>query len=328
MFILDEVNQEGQTGFCASAVYAHVFDVILAVFKFERISAVSGNQRPGEVRFLQVEHQRTLTFRFQFFIQRRDLFPGFRRIRYQVFVVNQRQRFNRDRVGDQFAVIAYGVPGKRIEFVLESFVRGDFSQQARLRIATETVMSPEDDVRAVASRRDLREFLFQLIRVFDGNFNAGIFFKLLTHFGETVIAFVAVNPDDQLTFFNFGEGRGGKHHRSQCRQREDASAGFDFHIPVLFGDVLVDTLRWLNGDEFPFLTTPFHPPYVYAPPVVCVICIAEMPVLGSGAHKNGAIFATCITKMALPRHPPQRGAISHPPVSSPIKKAGVEDSPG
>ncbi|EIW8689880.1 chemotaxis protein CheW, partial [Klebsiella pneumoniae] len=22
----------------------------------------------------------------------------------------------------------------------------------------------------------------------------------------------------------------------------------------------MDTLRWLNDDEFPFLTTPFHPP--------------------------------------------------------------------
>ncbi|MBW6021211.1 chemotaxis protein CheW, partial [Klebsiella pneumoniae] len=26
----------------------------------------------------------------------------------------------------------------------------------------------------------------------------------------------------------------------------------------------MDTLRWLNDDEFPFLTTPFHPPQVYA----------------------------------------------------------------
>ncbi|OWQ29755.1 chemotaxis protein CheW, partial [Klebsiella pneumoniae] len=24
----------------------------------------------------------------------------------------------------------------------------------------------------------------------------------------------------------------------------------------------MDTLRWLNDDEFPFLTTPFHPPQV------------------------------------------------------------------
>ncbi|PLL96818.1 chemotaxis protein CheW, partial [Klebsiella michiganensis] len=24
----------------------------------------------------------------------------------------------------------------------------------------------------------------------------------------------------------------------------------------------MDTLEWLNGDEFPFLTTSFHPPHV------------------------------------------------------------------
>ena len=128
-----------------------------------------------------------------------------------------------------------------------------------------------------SQNRNLREFLFQLVRVFYGNFNAGVFFKLFTHFSEAVVAFVAVNPDNQLTFFNLREGRGGKHHRGQCRQREDASASFDFHIPVLFGVVLVDTLRWLNDDEFPFLTTPFHPPQVYAPPAGCVISIAKRP---------------------------------------------------
>ncbi|PLK79755.1 chemotaxis protein CheW, partial [Klebsiella pneumoniae] len=25
----------------------------------------------------------------------------------------------------------------------------------------------------------------------------------------------------------------------------------------------MDTLRWLNDDEFPFLTTPFHPPQAF-----------------------------------------------------------------
>ncbi len=183
-------------------------------------------------------------------------------------------------------------------------------------------MRPEDDVRAVAGRRNLRKFLFQLVRVFYGNFNAGVFFKLFTHFSEAVVAFVAVNPDNQLTFFNFCEGRGGKHHRGQCRQREDASASFDFHIPVLFGVVLVDTLRWLNDDEFPFLTTPFHPPQVYAPPAGCVISIAKTAVLRPGAQKKAPNFVASITKSRSGRHPPRREPISHPPISSPIKKPG------
>ncbi|SBG74474.1 Uncharacterised protein [Klebsiella variicola] len=216
MLVLDQVNQEGETRFRACAVYADVFHVIFAVFKLEGVPAVGSDQRPGEVRFLQVEHQRALTFRFQRFIQRRDLFPGFRRVRHQVLVINQGQGFNRHRIGDQFAVKAHGIPGEGIEFVLERFVRGDFSQQAGLCVAAETVMRPEDDVRAVAGRRNLRELLFQLVRMLYGNFNAGVFFKLFTHFSEAVIAFVAVNPDNQLTFFNFCEGRGGKHHRGQC----------------------------------------------------------------------------------------------------------------
>ena len=90
VFVFNQVNQEGQTRFRASVIHAHVFNVVLAVFILERITPVSSNQRPGEVRFLQVEHQRALAFRFQFFIQRRDLFPGFWRVRQQIFVINQR----------------------------------------------------------------------------------------------------------------------------------------------------------------------------------------------------------------------------------------------
>ena len=72
---------------------------------------------------------------------------------------------------------------------------------------------PEDNVRAIASCRNLREFLFQFIRMLNGDFNSGIFLEFLTDFSETVIAFIAVNPDYQFTFFDFGESRGGKHHR-------------------------------------------------------------------------------------------------------------------
>ncbi|TYE61068.1 chemotaxis protein CheW [Klebsiella michiganensis] len=84
----------------------------------------------------------------------------------------------------------------------------------------------------------------------------------------------------------------------------------------------MDTLEWLNGDEFPFLTTSFHPPHVYAPSPDSVISIAEMPVMSPGAHKKAANFAGYITKSTSVRPPRRREAISHPPASSPIKKPG------
>ncbi|CZY16394.1 Uncharacterised protein [Enterobacter cloacae] len=230
MFVLDQIDQEGQTRFRTRVVHAHVFDVIFAVFKLERVTAIGSNQRPGEVRLLQVEHQRALTFRFQLFIQFRDLFPGFRRVRHQVFVINQRQGFHCNGISDQLAVIANGVPGEREQFVLEGFIRRDFRQQAGLCITPETVMRPEDDVRAVTGCRNLREFLFQLVRVFYGDFDTGVFFEFFTHFGQAVIAFVAVNPDNQLTFFNFGESRCGNHHCCKGGQCENACASLDLHI--------------------------------------------------------------------------------------------------
>ncbi len=229
MFVLNQINQEAQARFGTGVVHAHVFHVILAVGKFKRVSAISGDQRPGEVRLLQVEHQRALAFRLQLFIQRRDLFPGFRRVRYQVFVIDQRQGFNGDRIGDQLAVIAHRVPGEREKLVLEGFVGGDFRQQARLGIATKTVMRPEDNIRAVTGRRHLRVLLFQLVRMLNGDLNPGIFLEFLADFREAVIAFVAVDPDHQLAFFNFGKGRGGKHHRRQRGERKDASASFHVH---------------------------------------------------------------------------------------------------
>ncbi|PLL92986.1 chemotaxis protein CheW, partial [Klebsiella michiganensis] len=54
----------------------------------------------------------------------------------------------------------------------------------------------------------------------------------------------------------------------------------------------------------------------------CVISIAEMPVMSPGAHKKEANFAGCITKWASARPPQRRDVISHPPVSSPMKKPG------
>lgn len=102
----------------------------------------------------------------------------FWRVWNEVFVINQRQRFNRNRVGNQFAVIAYGI-GERIEFVTERFIWGDFSQQARLSVAAKTVMCPEDDVRAIASRGNLWELLFQFVRVLNGDFDTGVFLEFL-----------------------------------------------------------------------------------------------------------------------------------------------------
>ncbi|WP_407192066.1 hypothetical protein [Citrobacter freundii] len=68
-------------------------------------------------------------------------------------------------------------------------------------------MCPEDDVRAVAGRGNLWEFLFQFVRVLNSDFDPGVFLEFFAYFSEAVIAFVAVNPDNQLTFFNLGEPR-------------------------------------------------------------------------------------------------------------------------
>ncbi len=230
MFIFDKLDQEVQARFGARGVDADVFHVIFAVFKLKRVTAVSGNNRPREVRFLKVKHQRALALRLQFFIEFRDLFPGFWRVRNKIFVVNQGERLNRYRVSNQLAVVTHGIPGEREQFVLEGFIGRNFCQQARLCVATETVMRPEDDIRAVAGRRNLREFLFQFVRVFNGDFDAGIFLEFFTHFGQAVVAFVAVNPDYQLTFFNFGERRSGDHHCCKGGQCENACASLDIHI--------------------------------------------------------------------------------------------------
>ncbi|EHC97450.1 hypothetical protein LTSEURB_6130 [Salmonella enterica subsp. enterica serovar Urbana str. R8-2977] len=50
----------------------------------------------------------------------------------------------------------------------------------------------------------------------NGHFNAGVLLKFFTDLGQTVIALVAVDPDNQFTFLNFGESRGGNHHRRKC----------------------------------------------------------------------------------------------------------------
>ncbi|EGT5661193.1 hypothetical protein AGJ34_12285 [Cronobacter dublinensis subsp. dublinensis] len=47
----------------------------------------------------------------------------------------------------------------------------------------------------------------------------------------------------------------------------------------------------------------------------------------SGAQKTAAFFAVHITKIAAGRPGPGLPPTPHPPVSSPIKKPGVEDGP-
>ncbi|SAE62397.1 Uncharacterised protein [Enterobacter cloacae] len=91
-------------------------------------------------------------------------------------------------------------------------------------------MRPEDNVRTIAGCRNLRELLFQFVRVFYGDFDTGVFLEFFAHFGQTVIALVAVNPDNQLTFFNFGESRCGNHHCCEGGQCENACASLDLHI--------------------------------------------------------------------------------------------------
>ncbi len=63
-------------------------------------------------------------------------------------------------------------------------------------------MRPEDDVRAVAGRRNLRNFSSSLSGCSTETLMP-VSFQTFTHFSEAVVAFVAVNPDNQLTFFNF-----------------------------------------------------------------------------------------------------------------------------
>ena len=79
-------------------------------------------------------------------------------------------------------------------------------------------MSPEEDVRAVAGGGGLLEFDFNLIRVGDGDLDAGFGFKLLADFGQAVVALVTVDPDGQLTFINGSSGRAGHAQGSQTDQ--------------------------------------------------------------------------------------------------------------
>ncbi len=110
----------------------------------------------------------------------------------------------------------------------------DFGQQAGLRIAAEAVVGPEDNVRAVAGGGHLRVFFFQLVRVLDGDLDAGVFFEFLADFGQAVIALVAVDPDDQFAFLDLGEGGRREHQGGQCRECQRAGEGnAASHNPVL-----------------------------------------------------------------------------------------------
>ena len=51
---------------------------------------------------------------------------------------------------------------------------------------------PEDNVRAIASCRNLRELLFQFIRMLNGDFNSGIFLEFLTDFSVSTVVLVAL----------------------------------------------------------------------------------------------------------------------------------------
>ncbi|MNV28738.1 hypothetical protein D3C71_1199390 [compost metagenome] len=234
LLVFHQIDDELQTGLRTGVGDANVLDVVFAIFILEGITAIGGDNRPGEVGFLQVPHDGAFAFGAQFFVQRRDLFPGFWRLFDQVFVVNQRQRFHGDRVADQLAVVAHSVPGEREQLVLEGFGRMDFRQQAGLRVAAKAVMGPEDDVRAVAGGGNLRVLLFQLVRVFDGHFDAGVFLKLFADLGQAVIAFIAVDPDNQFPFLDLGEGGRGKHQGGQSRKHQCAGGGIAAsHNPIL-----------------------------------------------------------------------------------------------
>jgi hypothetical protein len=85
-------------------------------------------------------------------------------------------------------------------------------------------MSPKNDIRTIAGSRDLRELLFQLVWMLNQHFDTGFILKLFTDFGQAVIAFIAVNPDNQFAFFNFSERGRGENQCRQCRKGEGSDA--------------------------------------------------------------------------------------------------------
>ena len=93
-----------------------------------------------------------------------------------------------------------------LELGLGGGIRGHGNQQTGLDPLTVTVVSPEEDVRAVAGGGGLLELHFYLIRVSDGHLDAGLGFELLAYFGQAVVALVTVDPDGQLTFVNRSSG--------------------------------------------------------------------------------------------------------------------------
>ncbi len=120
-----KVDQEGQARFRASAIHAYVFHVVLAVFKLNLSTAfVGGDQRPGEARFLQVEHQRALTFRFQS-LSSAGIFPGFLAGLAPGLCYRSATALQRQPGRQSLAVTANRIPGERIEFCPERFIRGD-----------------------------------------------------------------------------------------------------------------------------------------------------------------------------------------------------------
>ncbi|CDL49359.1 FIG00732786: hypothetical protein [Klebsiella pneumoniae ISC21] len=85
----------------------------------------------------------------------------------------------------------------------------------------------------------------------------------------------------------------------------------------------MDTLRWLNDDEFPFLTTPFHPPQVYAPPAGCVISIAKNGRIASWSTEKSAQFCRLHHEITLrPPSPAARANLSSSHLLPHKKKPG------
>ena len=126
-------------------------------------------------------------------------------------------------------------------------------------------------------------------------------FQTFTHFSEAVVAFVAVNPDNQLTFFNFA--------RAEAENIIVVSAdSARMRAPVLifiYPSFLV-LYSWIHFGGLTMMSFLFNNPFpssrVYAPPAGCVISIAKRPYCVP-EHRKAPNFVASITKSRSARHP-------------------------
>ena len=204
---LDHLGDVAHAHLGTCVVHAGIFDVITGSGFLEGVTTVGSHQRITEVRGVISPHDGALAVFLQSLVNLGDLFEGFRRLGQQVLVIDQADGFHGNRVAIGFAINSHGIPCQLFKFAFGGSVRRYRNQQTGFDPLTVTVVSPEEDVRAVASGGGLLEFHFNLIRVSHSNLDAGFCFKLLTHFSQTVVSLVTVDPDGQLAFIDGSSSR-------------------------------------------------------------------------------------------------------------------------